>query len=86
MRVQITPAGRMETFLETIYALASTGRTNAKSVPSFLQLSVFAPAYFDTNDIVAPPLAVQRILFGIVGPIARMMGYRADVPYPYRKP
>ncbi len=86
VRVQLRPAGRMATFLETIYALASTGRTNAKGVPSFLQLSVFAPAYFDTNHIVQPPLGVQRAIFGIVGPFARMMGYTPDQSYPYPAP
>lgn len=83
VRVQITPAGRMESFLETIYALASTGRTNAKGIPSFLQLAVFAPSYFNTNHIVRPPLAVQRVLFGVLGPLARRLGYTPDVPYPY---
>jgi quercetin dioxygenase-like cupin family protein len=83
VRVMITPAGRMESFLETIYALASTGRTNAKGIPSFMQLAVFAPAYFDTNHIVRPPLALQRVIFGLLGPVARRLGYTADVPYPY---
>lgn len=86
VRVEIRPAGRMETFLETIYGLASAGRTNAKGIPSLLQLSVFAPAYFDTNHIVNPSLALQRRVFGVVGPIARMLGYRADFPYPYPTP
>lgn len=86
MRVQITLAGRMETFLETIYGLASAGLTNDKGVPGFLQLSVFAPAYFDTNHIVRPPLALQRVVFGVVGPVARLLGYHADYPYPYPDP
>lgn len=83
VRVQLTPAGRNETFLETIYALAASGRTNAKGVPGFLQLSVFAPSYFDTNHIVQPPLFVQRIVFGIIAPFARLLGYTPDCPYPY---
>jgi quercetin dioxygenase-like cupin family protein len=83
VRVQLTPAGRMETFLETIYALARTGRTDKNGIPGFLQLAVFAPSYFDTNHIVRPPLIVQRLLFGLLGPVARRLGYRADTPYPY---
>jgi mannose-6-phosphate isomerase-like protein (cupin superfamily) len=84
VRVQLTPAGRNESFLETIYALASLGRTNSKGVPGLLQLSVFAPSYFDTNHIVQPPLFVQRIVLGIIAPLARLLGYRPDCPYPYR--
>ena len=83
VRVELTPAGKMERFLETIYGLASAGRTNRKGVPGFPQLSVFAPAYFDTNHIVRPPLAVQRVIFGLVAPFARLLGYRPDYPYPY---
>ena len=83
VRVQLTPAGRMETFLETIYALARTGRTDRNGIPSFLQLAVFAPSYFDTNHIVRPPLVVQRLLFGLLAPVARRLGYRPDTPYPY---
>jgi len=83
VRVQLTPAGRNETFLETIYALASAGRTNSKGVPRYLQLSVFAPSYFDTNHIVRPPLFVQRVVLGIIAPFARLLGYRPDFPYPY---
>lgn len=83
VRVQLSPAGRMETFLETIYALARSGRTDKNGIPNFLQLSVFAPSYFDTNHIVRPPLAVQRLIFGILAPLARRLGYRPDTPYPY---
>ena len=83
VRVQLTPAGRNETFLETIYALASLGRTNSKGVPGMLQLSVFAPSYFDTNHIVRPPLLVQRVVLGIIAPFARLLGYRPDCLYPY---
>ena len=83
VRVQLTPAGRMETFLETVYALACAGQTDSKGVPGFLQLSVFAPAYFDTNHIVRPPVFVQRLVFGVIAPFARLLGYRPDCPYPY---
>ncbi|HKW12201.1 MAG TPA: cupin domain-containing protein [Gemmatimonadaceae bacterium] len=84
VRVQLTPAGRNETFLETIYALASSGRTNSKGIPGFLQLSVFAPSYFDTNHIVRPPLFVQRVVLGMIAPLARLLGYQPDCPYPYK--
>ena len=83
VRVQLRPAGRMEAFLETIYGLALAGRTNRNGVPSFLQLAVFAPAYFDTNHIVRPPLAVQRMVFAVLAPLARLLGYQPDYPYPY---
>jgi hypothetical protein len=83
VRVWVEPASRMESFLETIYGLAHDGRTNAKGMPNPLQLAVFSQAYFDVNHVARPPLAVQRVLFGILAPIGRLLGYRPDHPYPY---
>jgi quercetin dioxygenase-like cupin family protein len=83
VRVWVEPASRMESFLETIYGLAQDGRTNAKGLPNPLQLAVFAQAYFDVNHVARPPLAVQRVIFGILAPIGRLLGYRPDHPYPY---
>lgn len=83
VRVRLSPAGRIKTFLVTVYALARGGRTDKDGVPALLQLSVLAPAYFDTNHIVRPPLAVHRVVFGLLAPLARRLGYRPDTPYPY---
>ena len=81
--VQFSPASRMETFLETFYGLAQDGKTNAEGVPGFLQLAVTAPTYFDVNHLAAPPLTVQKALFGLLRPIARLLGYQPDYPYPH---
>jgi hypothetical protein len=85
VRVRLEPEAGMESFLETIYGLAKDGRTNAKGIPHPLQLAVTASAYFDTNHVATPPLAVQKIAFAVLGPVARLFGYRADYPYPYQK-
>lgn len=85
VRVTLQPEGGMESFLETIYGLAKDGKTNAKGIPSVLQLAVTASAYFDTNYVAAPPLAVQKIAFAVLRPVAYLLGYRADYPYPYEK-
>jgi hypothetical protein len=66
-----------------VLQLARSGQTDRNGVPGVLQLSVFAPSYFDTNHIVRPPLAVQRLLFGLLSPLARRLGYLPDTPYPY---
>jgi quercetin dioxygenase-like cupin family protein len=85
VRVTLRPEAGMESFLETIYGLAMDGKTNAKGIPSALQLAVTAPAYFETNHVAAPPLAVQKIAFAVLRPVAQLLGYRADYPYPYGK-
>lgn len=32
---------------------------------------------------VSSPLFVQRIVFGALAGVARLLGYRAEYPYPY---
>ena len=81
--VAFSPASRMETFLETMYGLAKDGHTDDEGVPSFLQLAVTAPNYFDVNHLAKPPLPVQKALFGLLRPIGRLLGYQPDYPYPY---
>lgn len=81
--VAFSPASRMDAFLESLYGLAQDGKTNQDGVPSPLQLAVLAPAYSDVIYIASPPLFVQKILFGVLGPVARWLGYEADYPYPY---
>jgi quercetin dioxygenase-like cupin family protein len=85
VRVSLQPEAGMESFLETIYGLAKDGKTNAKGIPSPLQLAVTASAYFDTNYVASPPLAVQKVVFAVLRPVARLLGYRADYPYPYEE-
>ena len=85
VRVRLQPEAGMESFLETIYGLAKDGRTNAKGIPSPLQLAVTASAYFDTNYVASPPLAVQKVVFAVLLPVARLLGYKANYSYRYEK-
>jgi quercetin dioxygenase-like cupin family protein len=82
--VDFRPALRTEVFFETFFGLAQDGKVNPKTgLPSLLQTAVSAGAF--RNEIVPtrPPLAVQKVLFGVLGPIGRLLGYKAEYPYPY---
>ena len=81
VRVRVEPAGRFEEMLTTVFALARAGRTNAKGMPGPLQLALFAREFESTLRLTKPPRIVQRILFGILAPIARMRGYSGTFPY-----
>lgn len=83
VRIEVRPAGRMDSYLETLYGLAKDGKTNAKGLPNPLQLAVIATTYFDTIYLATPPLLVQRIVFGPLAFVGRLAGYRPDYPYPY---
>ncbi len=81
--VAFRPALQTERFFETMFGLARDGRTDAAGAPSFLQIAVMAQAY----DIYVPrpPVLIQRLLFAVLAPIAKLRGYRAWYPT-YSKP
>ena len=80
VRVEVTPGERFAHMLETLFGLARLGYTNAKGMPSPLQLALFAQEFNDVIVFRAPPPAVQRMLFGALAPIALARGYRATYP------
>lgn len=81
VRVRVEPAGRFEEMITTVFALARSGRTNAKGMPRPLQLAIFAREFESTIRLTRPPRFVQRAVFGVLAPIARMRGYSPVVPY-----
>ncbi|HEY7748706.1 MAG TPA: cupin domain-containing protein [Aestuariivirgaceae bacterium] len=80
VRVEITPGERFAHMIETFFGLARLGHTDAKGMPKLLQLSLSAREFGDVIVFHSPPLAVQRMLFGILSPIAVWRGYRATYP------
>jgi hypothetical protein len=49
-------------------------------MPKLLQLSLFAREFDDVIQFTRPPRTVQRILFGSLAPLARLLGYRGSYP------
>ena len=80
VRVRFEPAGRFEHFMETIYALAADGKTNAQSRPGLLQGALIGQRHIDDIALARPPVVMQRLLYALLAPIARARGYRADYP------
>lgn len=80
VRVDVRPAARFEEMILTMFGLAQDGRTNAKGMPGLLQMAVLAPAFEDVIVFVKPPRPVQKAVFGVLGPVARRLGYRAEHP------
>jgi quercetin dioxygenase-like cupin family protein len=76
------PAGRFAEFITTFFAMAVAGRTNARGLPrDVLQMGVTLSEYRDVIRGTTPPWTVQRVLFAVIDPIGRLVGYRPDVPY-----
>src|SRR5262249_28753507 len=80
VRVEITPGERFTHMIETFFGLARLGCTDAKGMPHLLQLALVAREFSDVIVFRSPPLAVQRVLFGVLVPIAHWRGYRATYP------
>jgi quercetin dioxygenase-like cupin family protein len=80
VRVEVTPGERFAHMIETLFGLARLGHTDAKGMPHPLQLALFAREFSDVIVLRSPPLAVQRVLFGAIAPVARWRGYRATYP------
>jgi quercetin dioxygenase-like cupin family protein len=80
VRVEVTPGERFAHMIETFFGLARLGYTDAQGMPYLLQLSLCARDFRDVIVFRSPPLAVQRIIFGGLAPIARWRGYRATYP------
>ncbi|MFP5288413.1 MAG: cupin domain-containing protein [Thermoanaerobaculia bacterium] len=78
--VEVTPAARFEAMMRTMFGLAMDGKTGEKGVPNLLQLAAVAREYDDVIRFTRPPRLVQKALFGILAPIARLKGYRGSYP------
>ena len=49
-------------------------------MPNLLQLAMTGRGFQDVAQFAKSPRAVQRVMFGLLGPIGRMRGYRGIYP------
>ncbi len=82
--VEIKPAARFEQMAGTLFGLARDGKTNGKGMPNMLQMALIGKEFEDTVQFTNPPIAVQKVLFGILASIAQLFGYRAIYPPLFR--
>lgn len=74
------PALDTAAFFETLFALAQQGKLDEAGMPRPFQLAVMIPAFADEIRPTSPPWPLLRVLAALLGPIARLRGYRARVP------
>jgi hypothetical protein len=80
--VDFRPALWTETAFVTLAALARDGKTNGAGAPKNpLLLALVLREYEDEIYFVKPPLAVQRVVFGALAKVARLLGYRVEHSY-----
>lgn len=78
------PAFQSEQIFRTLYRSAQDGNANEEGSPHFLQVAVLQHQYPNHAYMTDLPVLVQKGLFTVLGPIGRLLGYRAspsqDVP------
>jgi quercetin dioxygenase-like cupin family protein len=80
---QTRPALKTEAFFETVWRLAREGKVNDRGVPNLLRAALIAREHREEYRLVSPPRAVQRVLFGSLAAVGKLLGYEARYPYPY---
>lgn len=75
---EFKPALKIDRFFETFFALARDGKLNKRGIPNFFHVSVIGLAHKDEIRLTNPPWALQYIIYKILAPFAKLMGYRAD--------
>jgi quercetin dioxygenase-like cupin family protein len=77
---QVRPAMDTEHLLETAAGLATDGKVNKKGMPPILQVALMANKYSKVFRLSKPAFAVQKIVFKVLSPIARLAGLHPDYP------
>jgi mannose-6-phosphate isomerase-like protein (cupin superfamily) len=79
--IEFRPALRMEEWFETFFGLQKDGKVNPNSgLPNALQWAVISREYEDELYLASPPLLVQRVRFGLLATIGKLLGYKARYP------
>ncbi|MBD2700330.1 cupin domain-containing protein [Spirosoma sp. BT702] len=73
---QVRPALNTEAFFETTFGLASDGKVKENGMPPFLQTVTLARHFSNVFRLAKPPKVIQQVIFGLLSPIARLVGYR----------
>ncbi|HYY77347.1 MAG TPA: cupin domain-containing protein [Gaiellaceae bacterium] len=73
---EVRPALGFERFIETMFALATDGKTNRKGMPSPLRLAVIANAHFDDVRLPYVPGFAQKAALVMGAGIGRLAGFR----------
>jgi mannose-6-phosphate isomerase-like protein (cupin superfamily) len=74
-RTEVRPALSFETFLQTMYGLASDGKTNKKGLPNPFRLAVIMREQFDLVRLPFPPAWAQRTGLAFGAPLGKLLGY-----------
>ena len=75
---EFRPALKIDRFFETFFSLARDGKLNKNGIPNFFHVSIIGLAHKDEIRLTKPPWILQNIIYKILSPFGKLMGYRAD--------
>lgn len=70
-----TPALRMDELLETVWGLATDGKTNRWGYPNPLRAAAIAAEFSEDIVLASPPPWVQKLVLRSLLPLARLLSY-----------
>jgi hypothetical protein len=77
---RLEPAGRFQTFIETVYGLIRDGKVNARGIPVPLQMAVIAWEFRKDVVFTAIPAPARLVVLPVAAAIGRLRGYRPWYP------
>jgi quercetin dioxygenase-like cupin family protein len=83
---EVRPALQFEQLIETMYGLATDGKTNKKGMPNPLRLAVIAKEHFDDVRLPIVPAWMQRAALAAGAPMGQLLGYGATYETEPRRP
>ena len=78
--LEVSPGQRFEAMIRNLFGLARDGRTDRSGRPGLLQAALLSREFDDTIRFTSPPRFIQRPLFAVLAPIARLRGLRGSYP------
>jgi mannose-6-phosphate isomerase-like protein (cupin superfamily) len=78
--VEAEPGDRLAQAIRRVFLAAQDGLTDAKGRLRPLHAAAVGREYADTIRFTSPPWPLQRVLFSLLSPVARIAGHRALDP------
>jgi len=72
------PALHIDNFFRTFFALARENKLNKKGLPNLFLVSIISLKHKEEIRLVKPPWALQRLIFSILSPFGKVLGYKAS--------
>ncbi len=80
VRIDVQPADRFVALIRNGFALAQDGKTDNTGKPGLLQIALMAREFDDVIRYSKGPRSIQRLLFLLLTPLARLKGLKGSYP------